>query len=372
MPERRTRVRIAVGLSGGTDSCVAAKLLLDQGHTVSGITLRLLSGNEKTDAALMQEAAAAAQSLGIPHYIYDFRKQFQSEVVGYFSRSYRSGQTPNPCYICNKYIKFGYFLEKALEEGYDAIATGHYARIFQSGSRFLLAQAADSKKDQSYFLALLNQHQLSRSLFPLANLTKPQVRAIAEQAQLAAAHKVDSQDICFVPNGDYASVVEQTVPEAFPAGNFIDINGTIIGTHRGLHHYTIGQRRGLALAYGYPLYVVKKSAADNTVCVGTEEYLQAAECTVHSVNWIVQKPLEPIRALVKTRYRQQPKPACIVPLDENSVRVVFDEPERAVACGQAAVFYRPLPLEPEFWQGTPVNGVVIGGGIIQNTAIPAF
>lgn len=359
-------MHIAVGLSGGIDSCVAAKLLLEQGHKVSGITLQLLSGNGKTDTAPIEAAAAAAQSLGIPHYVYDFREQFKSEVIRYFSAAYQNGHTPNPCYICNKRIKFGYFLEKALEDGYDAIATGHYARIFQAENRFLLAQAVDAKKDQSYFLALLDQHQLSRSIFPLADTTKPQVRVIAEYAHLAAAHKADSQDICFVPDGDYAALVEKYSPEAFPPGNFIDVNGTVIGTHRGLHHYTIGQRRGLALAFGYPVYVIGKSAADNTVCVGTEKYLQIAECTVDAVNWIVQKPMQPIRALVKTRYRQQPKSAHIVPLGESSVRIVFDEPERAVASGQAAVFYRPEPLESEFFSGTPIHGVVIGGGIIQD------
>ena len=248
-------MKIAVGLSGGVDSTVAAKLLMEQGHEVRGITLRLL--NEKDAAAkaqsekIIDEAAQAARVLGIPHCVYDFRAAFQQEVIGYFIQSYRNGETPNPCYICNKRIKFGLLLERALQEGCDAVATGHYAKVVQEPSgRYALERGADAQKDQSYFLALLNQAQLSKIVFPLAALTKPEVRRIAEKAGLLNAHKSDSQDICFVPDGDYTAVIEAVAPDAFPEGAFIDLNGATVGTHRGLHRYTIGQRRGLALPFG--------------------------------------------------------------------------------------------------------------------------
>lgn len=349
-------MKIAVGLSGGVDSTVAAKLLMEQGHEVRGITLRLL--NEKDAAAkaqserIIDEAAQAARVLGIPHRVYDFRTAFQQEVIEYFIQSYRNGETPNPCYICNKRIKFGLLLERALQEDCDAVATGHYAKVVQEPSgRYALERGADAQKDQSYFLALLNQAQLSKIVFPLAALTKPEVRRIAEKAGLLNAHKSDSQDICFVPDGDYTAVIEAVAPDAFPEGAFIDLNGATVGTHRGLHRYTIGQRRGLALPFGYPIYVVEKSAAHNTVTIGSGKALLAAACSVREVNWIAEMPPEPFYAEVKTRYRQQLKKALIEPVGASNVRIVFTEPERAVARGQAAVFY--------------CGSRVLGGGIID-------
>ena len=347
-------MKIAVGLSGGVDSTVAAKLLMEQGHEVCGVTLRVL--NEKNPVAKEQseriigEAAQAARILSIPHRVYDFRAEFQTHIIDYFIQSYRNGETPNPCYICNKQIKFGLLLERALQEGCDAVATGHYAKVFQESSgRYVLERGVDAQKDQSYFLALLSQEQLSRTLFPLAELTKPEVRLIAEKAGLVNAHKSDSQDICFVPDGDYTAVIEAFAPDAF-----IDMNGIKVGTHRGLHRYTIGQRRGLALPFGYPIYVVEKSAEHNTVTVAPENGLFAAACFVRDVNWIAEIPNEPFYAEVKTRYRQQLKKARIEPIGDNRVRIVFTEPERAVARGQAAVFYR--------------GSRVLGGGIIDSVA----
>ena len=231
-------------------------------------------------------------------------------------------------------------MEQALREGFDAVATGHYAKVFQKPSgRYALEQGADAQKDQSYFLALLSQEQLSRTFFPLAELTKPEVRLIAEKAGLVNAHKSDSQDICFVPDGDYTAVIEALAPDAFPEGDFIDINGAKVGTHRGLHRYTIGQRRGLALPFGYPIYVVEKSAEHNTVTVGAGDSLLAAACSVREVNWIAEMP-------------QELKKACIEPSGTDRVRIVFTEPERAVARGQAAVFY--------------CGSRVVGGGIIDS------
>lgn len=354
-------MKIAVGLSGGIDSAVASRLLLDQGHEVCGVTLRLLGENENSTGAAVEadrtvaEAAAVAASLGIPHVVYDFRKAFKEEVIGYFIESYRAGETPNPCYICNKRVKFGLFLERALQDGFDAIATGHYAKIFMDKTgRYGLAQGADRQKDQSYFLALLDQHQLSRSIFPLADYTKPEIRRIAEKAGMVNAHKADSQDICFVPNGDYTAVIESRTPQTFPSGDFIDISGKKVGTHRGLHRYTIGQRRGLALPFGYPIYVVEKSAAYNTITVGTAQDLNVSSCMIRNVNWIAAQPNEPFHAAVKTRYRQQFKSAIVEPVGDTDARIVFIEPERAVARGQAAVFYR--------------DECVVGGGIISEVS----
>ena len=322
-----------------------------------GVTLRLLDEQspvaKEQSERIIEEAAQAARLLGIPHRVYDFRAEFQEQIIDYFIKSYRSGETPNPCYICNRQIKFGLLLEQALREGCDAIATGHYAKVFQEPSgRYVLERGADAQKDQSYFLALLSQEQLSRTFFPLAELTKPEVRLIAEKAGLVNAHKSDSQDICFVPDGDYTAVIEALAPDAFPEGDFIDINGTKVGTHRGLHRYTIGQRRGLALPFGYPIYVVEKSAEHNTVTVGAGDSLLAAACSVREVNWIAEMPQEPFYAEVKTRYRQQLKKACIEPSGISRVRIVFTEPERAVARGQAAVFY--------------CGSRVVGGGIIDS------
>lgn len=353
--EGDTDMNIAVGLSGGVDSSVAAKLLLEQGHEVCGITIRVLHdsvcGSDGQTDQIIDDAAQAARMLGIPHRVYDFRQAFERDVIDYFIESYRCGETPNPCYVCNRKIKFGLFLEYALRDGFDAVATGHYAKIVKNDAgRYILERGADAQKDQSYFLALLDQAQLSRTLFPLAEMTKEEVRSIAAATGLENARKADSQDICFVPDGDYPALIEALAPGAFPAGTFIDVNGVQIGTHRGLHRYTIGQRRGLGLPFGYPMYVVEKSAEDNTVTVGTEEALSAAACRVRDINWIAEPPLRPFYAEVKTRYRQQVKTALIEPTGADSARVLFAEPERAVARGQAAVFYR--------------GREVLGGGII--------
>lgn len=350
-------MKIAVGLSGGVDSGTAAKLLIDQGHDVCGVTLRLLNESEADVKALTENmidhAAQTAQVLGIPHRVYDFRTEFQQYIIDYFVEGYRCGCTPNPCYICNKRIKFGLFLERALQEGFDAIATGHYAKISRTiAGRYILERGIDIQKDQSYFLALLTQKQLSRSIFPLAGLTKTEVRRIAAKAGLMSADRADSQDICFVPDGDYTALIETLAPHAFPAGDFLNTKGEKIGRHRGLHRYTIGQRRGLALPFGYPVYVVEKNAADNTVIIGEKNDLVSRSCTVQEVNWITETPQEPFFAAVKTRYRQQLKRALIEPLTGTLARVVFDEPEPAVARGQAAVFYQ--------------DNQVLGGGIIAD------
>jgi len=348
-------VYIAVGLSGGIDSSMAAKQLCDQGHRVCGITFKLLYDHERwagVQERMLTEAAQAAENLGIEHRIYDFRGVFRQQVIRYFVDSYRIGETPNPCYICNKQIKFGVFLSRALEDGFDAIATGHYAKTIRNeDGRFLLAQAADKDKDQSYFLALLDQRQLQHTLFPLADITKAEVRRKAEMLGLVNARKADSQDICFVPDGDYAAFIEAEAPEAFRPGAFIDMQGNTVGVHRGLHHYTIGQRRGLALAFGYPVYVVEKCAVGNTVRVGAEADISVSACMVRQVNWIIEPSGADSTVWIKTRDRQKPKKVHITILDPYSVRAVFESPEKAVAKGQAAVFYQ--------------GSFVLAGGIIS-------
>lgn len=362
-------MKVLVGLSGGVDSAMAAKLLLDKGYDVTGVTMRLLSPlgtaekNNRTYPLVdekqerdIQDAKAVAEKLGIKHIVYDFREIFRKKIINYFIEEYKKGRTPNPCFICNREIKTGLLLERALQEGFDFISTGHYAEIEKSSlfgqERFLLKKGSDNLKDQSYFLALLNQHRLSHILFPLAEISKKEVRSRAESAGLLNAHRPDSQDICFVPDDDYTNLINSIAPDFFPKGNFLDIYGNKIGTHKGLQYYTIGQRRGLGIAMGYPIYVVEKNAVNNTVTVGTNDSLFAKSLIAENVNFIAfDKPEKAMDITVKTRYRQIEKKAKLIPVSEETVKIEFLEPERAVAEGQAVVFYS--------------EAYVLGGGIIK-------
>ena len=359
-------MKVLVGLSGGVDSAVAAKLLIDQGYDVTGLTMQLLpklSGIYKKQTDDIDDAKKVAAKLGIKHIVYDMRETFKAEIIDYFVEEYKQGRTPNPCFICNSKIKFGLFLEQALKDGFDKIATGHYAKIekteIEGKKRFLLRQAEDAQKDQSYFLALLTQEQLSRSIFPLGDFTKERVRSIAEDAGLINAHRPDSQDICFVPDDDYTRVINALAAGSFKEGKFVDTRGNEIGRHKGLQYYTIGQRRGLAIAMGYPVYVVKKDAKANTVTVGKDKELFAESLIASNVNIISKKTIDKeIDIEVKTRYRQQKKKAKLIPLKNEEFKpmgkfkVEFIEPEKAVAEGQAAVFYS--------------GDYIIGGGIIES------
>ena len=359
-------MKVLVGLSGGVDSAVAAKLLIDQGYDVTGVTMQLLpklSGIYKEQTDDIEDAKKVAAKLGIKHIVYDMRETFKTEIIDYFVEEYKQGRTPNPCFICNSKIKFGLFLEQALKDGFDKIATGHYAKIekteIEGDERFLLRQAEDVQKDQSYFLALLTQEQLSHSIFPLGDFTKEKVRSIAEDAGLINAHRPDSQDICFVPDDDYTRVINALAAGSFKEGKFVDTRGNEIGRHKGLQYYTIGQRRGLAIAMGYPVYVVKKDAKANTVTVGKDEELFAESLIASKVNIISKKTIDKeIDIEIKTRYRQQKKKAKLIPLKNEEFKptgkfkVEFIEPEKAVAEGQAAVFY--------------AGDYIIGGGIIES------
>ncbi len=348
--------RVLLGMSGGVDSSMAALLLLEQGMAVEGVTLRLCTGLLKDASAVLQaeqDAAAVAQRLGISHRVWDYTAHFHDTVVTDFAEVYAGGGTPNPCITCNRCVKFGRMLEQALREGYDAIATGHYVRSEwdETTGRWLLKKAADPARDQSYVLYMLTQHQLAHCVFPLGEYSKPLLREMAAQRGIVTANRPDSQDICFVPDGDYAAFLQETLGQSFTAGDFVDEDGQRLGTHRGVAAYTIGQRKGLGIAFGEPRFVVAKDAVLNTVTLGKSELLFSTGLLAENANWIAIPELsEPLRVTAKTRYQQKEAPATVYPEGENGFRLVFDEPQRALTVGQAVVLYR--------------EDVVVGGGTI--------
>jgi tRNA-specific 2-thiouridylase len=327
--------KAAVAMSGGVDSACAALVLQRAGWEVSGVTLQLC-GTE--DAA--RDAARTAAALGIPHTVLDLRERFHTAVVGRFLREYAAGRTPNPCVDCNREIKFGALLDWALGQGFDALATGHYARVCRSaGGRWQLLRGADARKDQSYFLYSLTQAQLARVLLPLGEYEKPAVRALAEARGLPCAHRADSQDICFVPQGDYTAVL-RAEGAALTPGDFVDAAGRVLGRHRGLACYTVGQRKGLGVSAEAPLYVLAKNPAANTVVLGPEEALYTRELTAERMNWLsLPESGAPLRLTGKTRYSQRGAACTLRALPDGRAQAVFDEPQRAVTPGQAAVFY---------------------------------
>lgn len=348
---------VMAAMSGGVDSSVAAVLLIDQGYNVSGATFRQFSndvhGMTCSSPSDAEDARRIADKLNIKHFVFDLGDLFRTEVIRRFTDAYLQGRTPNPCIDCNRYIKFGRLLEHALQHNMDFIATGHYAQVTvdEKTGRYLLKKAKDKTKDQTYVLYTLSQTQLKHVLFPLGGLTKSEVRRIAEARGLLNAKKPDSQDICFVPDGDYASFIENALGIKSTPGYFTDSGGNILGTHQGLIRYTIGQRRGLNLSFDKPKYVIKKDALTNTVIIGDENELYSDTMTVEEINLIaVERIEEPVRASVKTRYSQKEAPATLFPPENGRMTVIFDVPQRAVTSGQRAVFYD--------------NDIVIGGGII--------
>ena len=355
-------MKVLVGLSGGLDSTVATKLLIDSGYDVTTCTLRLLpecTGKEAKDEATIAKAKAIAEKLGVRHIVYDCRNEFEQKVIAYFASSYKIGQTPNPCYVCNSNIKFGFMLEKALKDGFEKIATGHYAgikeEIVDENQFFCLMKGKDKQKDQSYFLSCLSQFQLSHSLFPLANLTKEEAKNIAFNANLVNEEIKESQDICFVDDGEYASFISSISSfKDFPEGNFIDVNGNKVQKHKGLQYYTVGQRRGLNIAMGYPIYVIKKDAKTNTVIVGKKEELSCHSLIAKNVNIIGKLPRnEKIRIKAKTRYRQLEKDAYLMLKDDDLAIVEFLKNDEAVATGQIVAFY--------------MEDFCLGSGVIEET-----
>ncbi len=335
---------VMAAMSGGVDSTAVAVLLAEQGYDVTGATLRLHSAGigETESYSAEDDSRAAARLIGIPHLVFDIQDAFNTSVIKPFADAYLSGLTPNPCVECNKTVKFGVLLQKALELGMDRIATGHYARVEYDdvSGRYLLKKAADTAKDQTYVLYTLSQQQLKHVLFPLGGFKKDEARALITARGLTNAQRKESQDICFIPDGDYGAYLENTLNIHSPPGLFTDLTGRVLGEHKGLIRYTIGQRRGLGISAERPLYVVMKDAATNTVVVGGEENLYSDSMTVGHVNLIAVKELKELaRATVKTRYSQKEAPATLTPLEGNRLHIQFDVPQRAVTPGQSAVFY---------------------------------
>ena len=348
--------KITVAMSGGIDSAVAALLLSREGADVSGATMRLCKriladSNDASDTDIA-DAKAICDKLQIEHRVYSFEDEFYRTVIKNFIDTYLNGGTPNPCIVCNKTIKFGLMLDEEINRGADYIATGHYARIEQNESgRFLIRKADDDKKDQTYMLWSLSQHQLSHTLFPLSKYTKAEIRAFAEEAGFSIARKSDSQDICFVPDGDYASFIEKEIGEKYPAGNYIDDDGKILGKHKGMIHYTIGQRKGLGISMNKHVFVTKKDPDNNTVTLGDECELFRDRVIIKGINLIPFDKLDSgIRLDAKVRYSQKQSPAYVEQTGEDELTLVFDTPQRAPAKGQSAVLYD--------------GDYLIGGGII--------
>ncbi len=367
-----TAARVAVAMSGGVDSAVAAALLVAQGHQVVGFTMNLWpvwapqaeGGGGCCGIGAIDDARAVARTLGIAHYVLNMREEFEREVIGYFAAEYAGGRTPNPCIACNRAIKFSLLLRQVLGLEMDALATGHYARISRGpDGRFRLLRAVDRHKDQSYVLSCLTQAQLSHLAFPVGEYTKPQIRAIARQYGLCVAGKPDSQEICFVPRGDYSTVVARLEPAAARPGPIFDLDGRRLGEHRGLAHYTVGQRRGLGLSGTAPRYVVAIDAGRNALVVGDEASVRCPELVAGGVNWIAIPVLPAERAVTaRIRHAAADVPAVVSPLEDGRVRVRFSPGDpaegagrsawpRAAAPGQAIAFYD--------------DEVVLGGGVID-------
>lgn len=335
-------------MSGGVDSSVAAAIIKNAGFDCVGVTMKLYGKCFSQKDAL--DAKAVAARLGFSHEVIDFTGDFRREVIDKFASVYANGGTPNPCIDCNKHIKFRALLEYADSIGCHYVVTGHYARIEQKDGLFYLKKGADETKDQSYVLYSLTQDELSRTLLPLGSMSKSEARDKAAGLELESADKKESQDICFVPDGDYASFIEKYLGKEFPSGEFVDIDGNVLGRHRGIIRYTIGQRKGLGLALPAPLYVCEKRISDNRVVLAPESELFSDTLYASDFNWIIQKN-EPFRAKVKTRYRAKEADATVTPLENGRVKVVFDLPQRAITRAQAAVVY--------------IDDTVIGGGTIE-------
>jgi tRNA-specific 2-thiouridylase len=352
--------RVMLGMSGGVDSSVAALLLLRAGYDVTGVTMRLRPDEYMQQCAAggccslddIDDARRVAYKLGIDHMVLNFQDVFEKEVIDYFAAQYAAGLTPNPCIACNRRVKFDAMLRRAEALDFDYIATGHYAVIEQNDTGRWLLKKAPASKDQSYVLYSFTQEQLSRTLMPLGSYTKPQARALAEEAGLPVAHKPDSQEICFVENKDYAGFIERYTGRKAPAGNFLNQSGEVIGRHQGITHYTIGQRKGLGVAFGRPMYVTKIDTVHNEVTLGEEGSQYSSSLIAADLNFIPFDTLDSeIEAEVKVRYQAQPAPAKLIPLEGGKIRVEFEKPQRAVTPGQAVVFYD--------------GDLVLGGGTIQ-------
>lgn len=349
--------KVTVAMSGGIDSAVAALLVKEQGFITSGATMKLCEkiSMEGIDLSLsdINDAKAICDILGIKHTVYDLSDEFHSTVVKDFIDTYLDGKTPNPCIVCNRLLKFGKLLDLEIAKGADYIASGHYANIEKDANgRFLLKKATDLRKDQTYMLWSLSQYQLEHTLFPLGSLTKAEIREIGAQNGFVNAHKSDSQDICFIPDGDYASFIEKNVGHKYPTGNYVDEDGNILGKHKGMIHYTIGQRKGLGISMNKHIFVTKKDASTNSVTLADEDKLFTDKVIIKGINLIPFDKIDrEIRVEAKIRYSQSQSPAIAEQTGTDEITLVFDTPQRAPAPGQSAVLYD--------------GEHVIGGGIIQ-------
>ena len=355
--------KVMLGMSGGVDSSVAAAILLDMGYDVIGVTMKIWSENsEETklteggccSLSAVDDARRVAEKLGIPYYVLNFKDIFEDKVVNYFKEEYLKGKTPNPCIACNRYVKFEAMLNKAVSMGIDYVATGHYATVEydEKRGRYLLRKSVTDKKDQTYALYNLTQQQLSRTLMPVGTFTKDEIRERAKAIGLGVASKPDSQEICFVEDNDYGRFIEENTDAKIIPGNFVDIKGNILGRHKGIIHYTVGQRKGLGIAFGKPMYVVMLDIENNNVVLGDDTEVFSDTLITDDLNFIsIDKFEEPLRVKAKIRYSAREADAFVYPLENGRAKVVFDSPQRAITPGQSVVFYD--------------GDIVVGGGTIQ-------
>ncbi|SHI43493.1 tRNA (5-methylaminomethyl-2-thiouridylate)-methyltransferase [Malonomonas rubra DSM 5091] len=348
------RKPVVVAMSGGVDSSVTAALLQEQGHEVIGVTMQLWdqsSGVSCCSADNVRDARRVAEQLDIPFHVVHFEDEFQSQVIKTFCDEYFIGRTPNPCVVCNQILKFDLLLRKARELGAEKMATGHYANIVEKDGRYLLQKGVDRHKDQSYFLFALTQEQLSCSLFPLGSMSKDDVRSHAERFDLQVAQKAESQDICFIPDGDYVNFLEEQRGHGQLDGDIVHVSGKVLGKHKGIYRYTVGQRKGLGIGWTAPLFVVGINAENKQVIVGEREHLSRKELEIDGCNWSIEEPQETFKTYCRIRYRHHEVPATVQPLTNRQARIVFEDAQKGITPGQAAVFY--------------ADDLVLGGGWIK-------